>query len=49
MKAEVTVNGQKVGMFYSMTKQETQAQMHQRILDVIVYRYGMCSINIQWL
>jgi hypothetical protein len=36
-------------MFYSMTEQETQAQMHQRILDVIVYRYGMCSINIQWV
>jgi hypothetical protein len=48
MKALVKVNGESVGMFYQMTNNETQAEMHGRILNVIVYRYGMCSIDIQW-
>jgi hypothetical protein len=48
MKALVKVNGESVGMFYQMANNETQAEMHSRILNVIVYRYGMCSIDIQW-
>jgi hypothetical protein len=48
MKALVKVNGEEVGMFYQMTNNETQAEMHARILNVIVYRYGMCSMDIQW-
>jgi hypothetical protein len=48
MKALVKVNGESVGMFYQMTNNETQAQMHSRILNVIVYRYGICGIDIQW-
>jgi hypothetical protein len=48
MKALVKVNGESVGMFYQMSDTETQAQMHARILNVITYRYGMCSMDIQW-
>ena len=48
MKALVKVNGQSVGMFYQMSNTETQAEMHSRILTVIVYRYGICGIDIQW-
>jgi len=48
MKALVKVNGEEVGMFYQMSNNETQAEMHSRILNVIVYRYGMCGIDIQW-
>jgi len=49
MKALVKVNGKSVGMFYSMTENETQAEMHQRILNVITYRYGVCDLTIQWV
>ena len=49
MKALVTVNGKSVGMFYNMTKEETQAEMHARILSIINYRYGgAVAINILW-
>ena len=48
MKALVKVNGESVGMFYQMSNTETQAEMHTRILTVIVYRYGICGIDIQW-
>jgi hypothetical protein len=49
MKAQVKVNGKSVGMFYQITSEETQPQMHQRILNTIIYRYGMCNIDIQWI
>ncbi len=48
MKALVKVNGKSVGMFYNMTETETNAEMHQRILNIILYRYGICSIDIEW-
>jgi hypothetical protein len=49
MKALVTINGKSIGMFYNMTKEETQAEMHVRILSVINYRYGnTVAINILW-
>jgi hypothetical protein len=48
MKALVKVNGTSVGMFYQMGNEETQAQMHERILKVILYRYGICSMDIEW-
>ncbi len=48
MKAEVTVNGQKVGMFYNINETETQAEMHQRILNILMYRYGLENFYIQW-
>jgi hypothetical protein len=49
MKALVKVNGKSVGMYYNITPEETNAEMHQRILNVIIYRYGICSIDIQWI
>jgi hypothetical protein len=49
MKALVKVNQISVGTFYNISKQETQAQMHQRILDVITYRYGACNLSIEWM
>lgn len=49
MKALVKVNNQSVGFFYNMTKEETQAEMHQRILDVISYRYGSVNLEIIWI
>lgn len=48
MKALVKVDGVSIGMFYQIGKEETQAQMHQRILNIIMLRYGMCSMDIQW-
>ncbi len=48
MKALVKVNGVSVGMFYNITKEETQAQMHARILSVIIHRYGVCGLEIKW-
>ena len=48
MKALVKVNGVSVGMFYNMTNEETRAEMHQRILNVITYRYGACDLEINW-
>lgn len=48
MKALVKVNGQSVGFFYNMTKEETQAEMHKRILDLITYRFGSVSTEIIW-
>jgi hypothetical protein len=48
MKALVKVNGKSVGMFYNVTEKETRAEMHQRILDVITYRFGACDLDIQW-
>lgn len=48
MKALVKVNGVSVGMFYQMSIDETPMQMHQRILDVITYRYGACNLQIDW-
>jgi len=48
MKALVKVDGQSVGFFYNMTKEETQAEMHKRILDVITYRFGSVSTEIIW-
>ena len=48
MKALVKVNGKSIGMFYNMTETETNAEMHQRILNIILYRYGICSIDIEW-
>jgi hypothetical protein len=48
LKALVKVNNQPVGMFYQMYRSETQAEMHQRILDVITYRYGACILDIIW-
>jgi hypothetical protein len=48
MKAQVKVNGSLVATFYQMFE-ETQCQMHQRILNTIIYRYGMCNIDIQWI
>ncbi len=49
MKAIVKVNQISVGTFYNISKEETQAQMHQRILDVITYRYGVCNLSIEWI
>jgi hypothetical protein len=40
MKALVKVNGFLVGIFYNMTETETKAEMQQRILNVIIKRYG---------
>ncbi len=48
MKALVKVNGKSVGMFYNINETETNAEMHQRILNIILYRYGICSIDIEW-
>jgi hypothetical protein len=48
MKAQVKVNGSLVAIFYQFYE-ETQSQMHQRILNTIIYRYGMCNIDIQWI
>jgi hypothetical protein len=48
MKALVKVNGKSVGMFYNMNNTETRGEMHQRILDVITYRYGSCNLTIEW-
>jgi hypothetical protein len=48
MKALVKVNGKSVGMFYKVTESETRAEMHQRILDVITYRFGACDLMIEW-
>jgi hypothetical protein len=48
MKALVKVNNQSVGFFYNMTKEETRAEMHQRILDIIIYRYGSVNLEIIW-
>jgi len=48
MKALVKVNGKSVGMFYSMSDDETKTEMHQRILVVITYRYGACDLTIEW-
>ena len=49
MKAIVKVDNKTVGMFYNVTETETQSEMHQRILDVITYRYGACNLNIEWV
>lgn len=49
MKAEVKVNNKSVGMFYNMTNEETKEQMHQRILNIITYRYGACNLSIEWI
>lgn len=48
MKALVKVNGQPVGYFYNITKEESQAEMHKRILDVISYRFGSVCTEIIW-
>lgn len=48
MKALVKVNGQSVGMFYNITSDETRIEMHKRILDVIIYRYGASDLEIIW-
>lgn len=49
MKALVKVNGESVGMFYQMTPEESQAELHFRILNIITKRYGFCNITIQWI
>jgi len=49
MKALVKVNGKSVGTFYQTMPSETQAELHQRILDVITYRYGACILDIEWI
>ena len=48
MKALVKVDGVSVGMFYQIGKDETQTEMHERILKIIVWRYGMCNMFIEW-
>jgi hypothetical protein len=48
MKALVKVNNESVGMFYNMTTNETRIEMHQRILDIITYRYGAVNLEIIW-
>jgi len=48
MKALVKVNGVSVGMFYNLTSDETRAQMHQRIMNIIIYRYGASNLDIKW-
>jgi hypothetical protein len=48
MKAIVKVNGKSIGMFYNF-ENETRTEMHQRIMDIITYRFGVCeSIIINW-
>ena len=44
--AKVIANGE-VKYFYQ-NGNETQPQMHQRIMHEIVQKFGICSINIQW-
>ena len=48
MKALVKVDGVSIGMFYQINKEETQAEMHQRILNIIIYRYGISNMEIKW-
>lgn len=49
MKALVKVNGKSIGMFYNITENETRTELHQRIMDLITYRFGVCdSIIIEW-
>jgi hypothetical protein len=47
LKALVEINDNPVAMFYQMG-QETKSEMHQRILDIINYRYEFVKINIIW-
>lgn len=49
MQALVILEGIVVNKFYQMSEEESQSAMHQRIIDIINYRYPFCNFDIKWL